>query len=254
MVYIHGGGFTGGDKDRLSLSLVKTLLAKGYAVASVNYRLVPQVRYPEPMLDVIRALRFLHEHAQEFRLNANRTVLSGSSAGGGIALWIALRNHRALNEASQSLIAPPTITGVIAINAQTTYDPEEISKLFATQRFPPFLGQLYGVTTADLRREKTNMRQVYRDASPVTHLSADDPPVVMIYTTSAALLRTNAPPRAYLHHVRQGEYLKSKADAGGANLRLRQAHGTKEESEKFSQIFLEELRQILDNPSRGKQP
>jgi acetyl esterase/lipase len=253
VVYIHGGGFTGGDKDRVPVTLVKALLAKGYAVASVNSRPVQQVRYPEPMLDVNRALRCLHEHAQEFHLDGNRIVLSGSSAGGGIALWIGLRDHRTLNQASQSLVVPPAIAGVIAIDTQTTYDPEEISKVFDTRQFPPFLGRLYGMTTADLPRAKANMRQVFRDASPVTHLTADDPPVVLIYTTPDVLPGANAPPKAYLHHVKFGEYLKLKADKAGAKVMLRRAAGVRKQSERFSQIFLEELKQILDSPSAGKQ-
>lgn len=66
VVYIHGGGFSAGDKDTLELNFARALLSNGYAVASINYRLSGEATFPAAVLDVKAAIRFL-------RANATRT-------------------------------------------------------------------------------------------------------------------------------------------------------------------------------------
>ena len=235
VVFLHGGGFVGGDKSRLWPKLTELLLSEGVAVASVNYRLAPGVRYPQPMLDGVRAIRFLRERSSSFRLDADRFVLSGIATGGAIALWIALRDDRPAG----------SIAGVIAINAQTTYDPEDIWTLFRTKRLPGFLPQLFGVTAGDLSRDDPMLRQLVREASPATHLGAGDPPVVLLYTRSDRLPPVNAAPFSYLHHARFGEFLEHKAEALGADVRLRPRVGAQPGSEPFNRTFVQELGRIL---------
>jgi len=239
VVFVHGGAFTGGDKRRLWPGLIRALLADNYAVASVNYRLAPGVRYPEPMLDVARAVAFIDRRSGEFRVDARRIVLSGSSAGGGIALWLGLRDDR----------KPGSLAGVIAVNAQTTYDPAELAALFETRRMPAFLQRFFGVTEAQLFSDDPELRRTYRDASPSTHLTADDPAVVLIYTTTDQPLAPGAGPGAYLHHYQFGDFLRKRAEAAGADVRLKTLPGQRPGAEAFNRVFIDELNRMFGIPA-----
>ena len=82
IVWIHGGGWHGGDKADDSGEM---LLQRGYAWASVNYRLSPEASYPAQIHDCKAAVRFLRAHAGRYGLDAERIAVSGASAGGHLA-------------------------------------------------------------------------------------------------------------------------------------------------------------------------
>jgi len=86
VVMIHGGGFMMGDKsDGTGLTGVDQLLAAGYAVASINYRLSAEALYPAQIHDAKAAVRFLRANAVKYGLNPERVGAWGASAGGNLA-------------------------------------------------------------------------------------------------------------------------------------------------------------------------
>ena len=90
-VFIHGGGFRGGDKTRIPPALLEGCLRAGIAVAAINYRLSDTDPYPAAMEDSARAIQFLRHKAGEWRLDGTRFAAGGGSAGGGITFWIGFR-------------------------------------------------------------------------------------------------------------------------------------------------------------------
>jgi acetyl esterase/lipase len=90
VVYIHGGSWKGGD-SRTALSFtdfpraLAELAAQGYVVASVNYRLSPQVRFPAALQDVKAAIRWLRGHAAGYGGDMTSVAVWGASAGGQLA-------------------------------------------------------------------------------------------------------------------------------------------------------------------------
>ena len=96
VVNIHGGGFTYGErKERILEKRIPECRAAGVAVVSVEYRLVHQAGDVRPpvricMDDVREAMRFIRLKAADWNLDLDRLVLSGGSAGGCAALYIAL--------------------------------------------------------------------------------------------------------------------------------------------------------------------
>ncbi|SNQ51922.1 Esterase/lipase [Frankia canadensis] len=84
---IHGGAFAVGDK-RDDLPVVRALVRAGYAVASVNYRLSGEARFPAAVQDVKAAVRWLRAHADEYGLDPDRIAASGASAGAYLALML----------------------------------------------------------------------------------------------------------------------------------------------------------------------
>lgn len=87
VIYVHGGGFTGGDKEdiRTGFREIRDLcLDSGCHVISVNYRLAPMYPFPAAPDDVLLAIAFVRKHADEYRTDADRLCLMGASAGGMI--------------------------------------------------------------------------------------------------------------------------------------------------------------------------
>jgi acetyl esterase/lipase len=80
VIWVHGGGWEGGSKNGGGPSL--DLLRKGYAVASINYRLSWQDRFPAQIQDCKAAVRWLRANAKEYNLDADHFGAWGASAGG----------------------------------------------------------------------------------------------------------------------------------------------------------------------------
>jgi acetyl esterase/lipase len=86
VIMIHGGGFMMGDKsDGAGLSGLDQLVAAGYAVASINYRLSGEATYPAQINDAKAAVRFLRANAAQYKLNPDKFAAFGASAGGNLA-------------------------------------------------------------------------------------------------------------------------------------------------------------------------
>ncbi|MEN9563675.1 MAG: hypothetical protein RIR73_1919 [Chloroflexota bacterium] len=85
VIMVHGGGFMFGDKaDGAGLTGVDQLLAAGYAVASINYRLSGEAQYPAQIHDAKAAVRFLRANAATYNLNPDKFGAWGASAGGNL--------------------------------------------------------------------------------------------------------------------------------------------------------------------------
>jgi acetyl esterase/lipase len=93
VIWIHGGGWTSGDKSEYMTDKVKLFNGAGYVFASVNYRLtdraVPGPQYPVHDQDSADAVAWLVAHADQLGVDAGRVAVLGHSAGGGIVSAIA---------------------------------------------------------------------------------------------------------------------------------------------------------------------
>lgn len=91
LVYFHGGGWVLGDLESHD-DVCRALSARaGAAVVSVDYRLAPEAKYPEPLDDCETALRWTAEHAAEFEGDPARLAVGGDSAGANLAAGLTLR-------------------------------------------------------------------------------------------------------------------------------------------------------------------
>ncbi|MGH9660081.1 MAG: alpha/beta hydrolase, partial [Bryobacteraceae bacterium] len=95
--------------------------------------------------------------------------------------------------------------------AQTTYDPREIGRLIggAAARHPA-LEPFYGLSGDELKSERAF--RLFADASPVTHLTRDDPPAFLFYAEPDGPLPADAKPGQGIHHPRFGAFLKERMD------------------------------------------
>jgi acetyl esterase/lipase len=85
IVAIHGGGWEMGDKNTGEVNAELWGVTRGYAVASINYRLSGEAIFPAAVYDVKAAIRFLRANAKKYHLNPNKFAAWGDSAGGHLA-------------------------------------------------------------------------------------------------------------------------------------------------------------------------
>jgi acetyl esterase/lipase len=98
IVNVHGGGFSVCDKHDFHLYPTLFALQQGFAVAAINYRLSPAVRYPEHYYDLKRALLWLVQNGLRFNLDTDQLFLWGTSAGGNLVLQAACKTGIPLPE------------------------------------------------------------------------------------------------------------------------------------------------------------
>lgn len=129
MVVIHGGGFCGGDKaDPRERSICADLVAAGYVCASINYALSTRenrwLAYPRNLLDARSAIAYLRREAALYGVDPRRIGVIGGSAGGTLALWLALATDR-------RDLCPPAIAHDADLSVQVAvnmYGPTDFSQ------------------------------------------------------------------------------------------------------------------------------
>ncbi len=126
VIYIHGGGFTCGDKSRYFLSEdVVRFLEAGISVATINYRFMNQPPYGilGSMNDSKRCIQYLRFHAEKFNIDKTRIACTGGSAGAGTALWLAFSDDMADPQNNDPVLRESTrLTCAGAFATQATYD------------------------------------------------------------------------------------------------------------------------------------
>jgi acetyl esterase/lipase len=90
VVFVHGGSWNSGDSRHAGTfenfpHELAALAANGYVVASVNYRLSQEARFPAALQDVKAAIRWLRTHAGDFNIDITRVAVWGASSGGQLA-------------------------------------------------------------------------------------------------------------------------------------------------------------------------
>lgn len=112
LIYFHGGGMVEGDKGD-NIEVFKQLVSLGYAVASVNYSLYPNTKFPECLKDAAKAVKYIFDHKKEIG-KINKIYITGSSAGAYITMMLCL-NKEYLNEVE---LSPLDIDGYISESGQ----------------------------------------------------------------------------------------------------------------------------------------
>ena len=130
VLYIHGGGFRGGDKRSLGANVVKSYHDAGFSVAAINYRLTDTAPAPAAYLDCGRALQFLRYHADKWNLDPRLVASTGGSAGAGTSMWLAFHNDLADPKSDDPVARESTRLVCIAVsNGQSSYDPRFAEKI-----------------------------------------------------------------------------------------------------------------------------
>ena len=217
IVYIHGGGFVGGDKKSTQPEMVQAALQAGISLAALNFQFVDgqKVIFPQPQLDCARALQFLRSQAAERNIDPRRVACYGGSAGAGISMWLGFHDDLAQPASSDPVAQQSTrITAIGTLGGQGTYDPIKIKELVGGRAWEhPSIFKVYGVRSAEEALKPTpEMQRLYDEGSAITHLTADDPPLYMIYSEPDIVPPSDSPPGKFIHHPNFGKQLKRAMD------------------------------------------
>lgn len=207
--HIHGGGWVRGDKR--PVKDLERYLAAGISVVSINYRysqqaqlagIEPPVQWP--LSDCARALQFVRSKATEWKLDKTRIGATGGSAGACSSLWLAFHADMADTASKDPVARESTRLWCAAVYiAQTTLDPQQMQEWTPNSRYG---GHAFGFMPDpdDLKTRDTQFARFLaarekvlpwiRQYSPWEHVSADDPPIYLSYTTPPALGKAEKDP------------------------------------------------------------
>ena len=229
-IYIHGGGFRSGSKEKLKSNDLDKLLKAGISVAAINYRYMSVATpLPAPHHDARRALQFMRSKAQGWNIDKERVAVFRGSAGAQICMWLAFSDEMAKPDSKDPVERESTrLTCVATSGGQTTNTHEFWRNLFTSLLGPDidlksFASPLEGITDPEQARKAQWGAQTLEEANEIasqhtalSNISADDPPIFMSYGMNP----TAKPPtdkgriRGWvIHHVKFGLALKEKTDA-----------------------------------------
>ncbi|MFK8058643.1 MAG: alpha/beta hydrolase fold domain-containing protein [Polaribacter sp.] len=215
-IFIHGGGFNIGSKDKINDKELKQLLAAGISVASISYRYKSIVPLPGSHYDAKLALQFIRSQAKSWGINKDKIGVWGGSAGAQISMWLAFSDDMANLKSTNPIERESTrVTCVATKGGQTTMESDFWLKHIAKYSpgdeitFKRGFRRNYGVKTIEEANE------IAKSISALALISKDDPPIFMRYgmTPNASIPGKENKIRGWIvHHVDFGIALKEKMD------------------------------------------
>lgn len=194
ILWVHGGGWSRGDARGSGAftdfpAVLAMVAARGYVVASVDYRLSGEARFPAQIQDVKAAIRYLRSKAGDYGIDSERIVLWGGSAGGHLA-------GLAATTCGVAAFDPPASTGRMGRAAGQSAKPLATSDCvqgaalwygvydLAAHGKESERGSALGNVTPLLGCDVAECRDKAEAASPVHHVGAQTPPMLLIHGTA----------------------------------------------------------------------
>ena len=170
LIFIHGGGWAGGKRSDYRYYAMR-MPQMGYAVATVSYRMVPKAIFPAAVQDVKCAVRWMRANAKKYGIDPDKLAAIGGSAGGHLSLMLGysagvpeLEGNGGHQEYSSAVQAVVDLYGPVDLTVPVDRDNPTLWAFFGGKHFDEAPDQ-------------------YRMASPITHLTKDAPPTLIIQGT-----------------------------------------------------------------------
>jgi len=184
IILIHGGFYKTGDKKDERDYMIE-ILNRGYAAASINYRLIDEATFPAQIYDVKAAIRYVRANASKYNINSNKIATWGTSAGGHLSALAGTSgdvpelDNLELGNANQSTKIQAAVDWFGPINFLTMDDQFRESGVD---------GQVHNVATSSeslLIGKQINLaKDLVQKANPETYITADDPPIYIQHGTN----------------------------------------------------------------------
>ena len=178
IIHVSGSGWTrplSFDAQPLSESQVEIfgtpLVEKGYTVFSLNHRAVPKFQFPDPLFDIQRAVRYVRYNAEKYGIDPDRIGAVGGSSGGHLISLLATLGEEGNTEDPDPINRESSRVQTVVARAA----PFDLTKMGHSLNLSLLLGARL---VDDISSQETRR---YIDASPVTFLSSDDPPMLLIH-------------------------------------------------------------------------
>jgi len=225
LIFLHGGGYVSGDKDAIQeVPLMQECLEAGISVVSANYRFIKTDPAPAPLYDGTRVIQFVRSKAEEWGIDPERIALSGSSAGGHIGLWNALRGDLSNPNSDDPIERIPShVRAFVGYGTQVSKDQRFYEGIYEGPHIQPNLALYFGIPSLD-ELYKPEVLKLAEEASAITYMSPSAPPAFMIYhhlLPEPPHIPADAPVGEVIHHPMHGYILKQKYDEFGIPYVLR---------------------------------
>ena len=179
LLQIHGGGWIVGDKNTQGLPLMTRLAAHGWVCVAASYRLSPKATFPDHLIDVKAAIRWIREHGAEYGADPDFLVISGGSAGGHLAALAALTP----NDPEYQPGFEDVDTRVQAcVPFYGIYDFTDRKSHWGKSLLIPILERYI------LKRRISEDRAAFERASPMSRVRKDAPPFLVIHGSRDTLV------------------------------------------------------------------
>lgn len=191
---VSGGWFS--SRDAISIDFLKELLDRGYTVFAVMHGSQPKYTIPEAIADMALSVRYIRAHAADFKIDPNRIGVSGGSAGGHLSLMMGTAGD--LGDAKSG---NPVAKASSRVQAVACFFPPTDFMNYGT---PGFMWLNRGPKDAfkapfDFHQwneeakifevvDEATRQKIGREISPINHVTADDPPTLIIHGDKDALV------------------------------------------------------------------
>lgn len=179
VLFVHGGAWMIRGKDNQGKPMAHRLAAHGWVVVSINYRLSPRFTFPDHIIDVKSAIRWIREHGKEYGANPDFIVITGGSAGGHLASLAALTPNDPKYQPGFEDVDTKVQACVPFYGA---YDFTDRKGHWKHSLLVPMLERLV------MKKRLTEAREEFDYASPMSHVHADAPPFLVIHGTMDSLV------------------------------------------------------------------
>lgn len=220
LVYIHGGGWTGGDKKQDPKGF-QPFLDKGISYAAINYRLTPDNPLPAPVHDAARAIQFIRTKAADWNIDTKHIALTGGSAGACTSMWLLLHDDLADPKATDPVLRESTRVCAAAVSGgQVSIDPKVCEEWLGPNVLKHrMINMAVGEKTIEgALANYEKHRPLYVEFSAYNHIDGKDPPLLMTYGADMTLPSKDA--GHGIHHPVYGVKLKEKSDKLGHECHL----------------------------------
>jgi acetyl esterase/lipase len=179
VIVIHGGGWVEGAKESMLETFCVPCVDRGFVVANVEYRLAQAAPAPAAVNDVLEAAHWLSDRAADYKIDANQIIVAGNSAGGHLAMMLAMAPESAGLGPSTKIAAVINFYGISDVEEQLA-GPH--AQRYALEWIPELPGRM------DLAKKLSPLTYVRKGLPPVLSIHGDADPVVP-YEQSARLTK-----------------------------------------------------------------
>src|SRR5262245_17074589 len=194
LLQIHGGAWILGSKNEQGIPLMRHLATRGWVCVSANYRLSPRATFPDHLVELKRAIRWIREHGGEYGANPDFLVVTGGSAGGHLAALVALTQNAPEYQPGFEQV-DTSVRGCVAF-----YGVYDFTDQHGHYRNPGLAKLLQRYV---MKEPLVSGRPAFERASPMSRVHADAPPFFVIHGDRDTLVPV-AEARRFTEMLRSG--------------------------------------------------
>ena len=218
VVFIHGGGFTSGDKSKYRNDLqLARLVESGVSCAAINYPFRQDAAIQDILHHCARAVQFLRFHATEWNIDKKRVGAWGGSAGAGTSLWLDTRDDLADPSNPDPVLRESSRVQVAVLNStQATYDLTRWETFLGPAhpewwRTPDEPAEFYHLKTLDELKAPAN-KAILRECDMLGWITRDDAPLFISNPQADGPVKDRG---HYLHHPAHAREVEKECKAAG---------------------------------------